>query len=223
MNRLLAIATAAPLFLLSSPASAIEPQACHGKSEIAERLACYDEATGYKAEAEGPMGEVATRESEATSSPETAETEDQGEQWRLTTERSEMDGRSDVWLRLQSENRQPNQIGSPETATLWIRCMQNKTNLLISFNSYTSDGQTVRYKFDEEIPKRIWMDNILGGDGIGVFSGGKAIPFIKEFYGKKRFIVAYNSYSNHNLEFTFDVAGLKARIAPVAESCGWKP
>jgi hypothetical protein len=41
-------------------------------------------------------------------------------------------------------------------------------------------------------------------------------------YGKERMVVGYDTYSGP-VEFTFNIAGVQERIAPLAEACEWKP
>lgn len=188
---------------------------CHGISDRVSRVVCYDKATGYM-EPEAPL---ATEEEGPKAQPQ-ADTS-KGRQWHLSVEESALDARTDVWLSVQSTNTQPNQIGRPEYAGLTLRCMNNSTNLFITFNSYTSDAQNLRYKIDQGKVQKVWMQTMNGGDGIGLWSGAKAIPFAKALFEKERLVVAYESYSNANLEFTFDVAGLADRVRPLAESCGW--
>jgi type VI secretion system protein VasI len=187
---------------------------CHAVNDAEKRLACYDEATGYE------KSDTVTK---ATKPDASATEASQGRQWVYSDEKSALDGRKDIWLRVSSENTQPNQIGSPESATLWVRCMKNSTNVLIGFNSYTTDDQTVRYRLDEDKMRSVWMQTIKGGDGIGLWSGSRAIPFIKGMFGKDKLVIGYSSYSSNNLEFTFDISGLRARIPPLAEACHWAP
>ncbi|WP_424985859.1 type VI secretion system-associated protein TagO [Microbulbifer sp. S227A] len=181
---------------------------CHAVKVDIERLACYDEQTEYQAPEKKEVSEVAAPT---------------GQQWRKSEERSSLDGRTDAWLSVESKNSQPNQIGTPERARLWVRCMNNSTNFFITFNDYTPDNQNVRYKLDDNSIKKVWMVHMQGGEGIGIWSGGSAIPFIKKMFDAEDLVVAYKSYSNLNLEFTFDISGLRARIDPLAKSCQWKP
>lgn len=181
--------------------------ACHAVAEDEARLACYDHQTGYTA----PEPEPAP--------PENAG----GEQWQLSQETSNLDSRKDVWLHVSSDNTQPNQIGRPEHARLWVRCMNNSTNVFVTFNDYTPDNQNVRYKLDDGPVRKKWMVHMQGGEGVGLWSGKSAIPLAKELFDQKKLVVAYNSYNNFNLEFVFDVSGLRARIDPLAQSCGWTP
>jgi type VI secretion system protein VasI len=187
-------------------------ETCHSIEDSTDRLQCYDRASG-KPEAVDVETEIQAEEN----------LQNTGKHWRYSDEKSSLDGRLDVWLSVRSNNSQPNQIGSPEKATLHVRCMNNSTNLLISFNDYTSDNQSVKYKLDSGGVAKIWMQTMNGGDGIGLWSGRSAIPFVKKLFGKETLILAYRSYSNHNLEFTFDISGLKDRIEPLASSCQWKP
>ncbi|MFG6645553.1 type VI secretion system-associated protein TagO, partial [Sulfitobacter sp. 1A09149] len=192
-----------------------EPKSCHTLSDLERRLSCYDEATGY-----APQEPT---EEEAPEVVASVATPPQGGQWIYSNEESALDGRKDVWLSVLSENTQGNQINRPEKARLWVRCMQDSTNIFITFNNYTTDNQTVRYRLDEDGMKTIWMETMNGGEGIGIWSGGRAIPMIKSIFGKEKLVLGYSSYSSNNLEFTFDVSGLRARIDPLAESCHWQP
>lgn len=182
--------------------------ACHAVKVDVERLACYDRQTAYQ-----------SPETEDVSEPVASV----GQQWRKSEETSSLDGRTDVWLSVQSKNSQPNQIGSPAKARLWVRCMNNSTNFFVTFNDYTPDNQNVRYKLDDSSVKEVWMVHMQGGEGIGIWSGGSAIPFIKKMFDAEELVVAYKSYGNLKLEFTFEISGLRARIVPLAESCQWKP
>lgn len=174
------------------------------------RLECYDQATGYAVTAPltAPDAVVATPGGVLSS-------------WQVREEKSQLEDRTDVWLSVVSDNTQPNQIGQPELAGLYIRCMDNATNAFVVFNDYTSDDQSVKYKTDDGDLQSIWMQTMNGGQGIGVWSGSKSIPFIKSLYGKKKLVLAYDSYSNHNLEFVFGIEGLEDQIGVVSKACGW--
>jgi len=193
-------------------AAAEDANGCHGLAGAAERLACYDLQTGYAADA--APAEAATADAPAAAPAGS---------WRVAAEESALDGRKDVWLSVTSDNSQPNQIGSPERATLWVRCMGNTTAAFVAFNDYTSDDQTVKYRLDEDGVKSVWMQTMNGGEGIGLWSGKAAIPFIKGLLDKEKLVVAYKSYSNHNLEFVFPVTGLGEQVGDLAAACGWAP
>lgn len=190
---------------------------CHRMSTDYIRLMCYDNETGYT--------DAANNSEEQAELAETAEepvAESEGKQWRYSEEKSALDNRKDIWLSVISENTQANSIGSPIRATLWVRCMENKTNVLIGFDRYTTDNQSVRYKLDDGSVQKQWMETMRGRDGIGIWSGGRAIPFTKKMFGKERLVIAYDTYTGP-VEFTFDISGLRDRIDPLADECSWSP
>jgi type VI secretion system protein VasI len=200
--------------LLSVPSLAEESVAneCHLIARADHRLACYDKQTGFSPASALPTAPL----------PEPASMAPKGA-WQFASETSELDGRIDVWLSLRSENMQPNQIGNNEHATLWVRCMGNSTNAFVTFNDYTSDDQNVKYRLDDGKVTSLWMQTMNGGEGLGLWSGSKAISFIKGLYDKNRMVIAYSSYNNHNLEFIFPVTGLRSQIDKLADACGWEP
>ncbi|WP_185968474.1 type VI secretion system-associated protein TagO [Paracoccus sp. M683] len=177
-----------------------------------ERLSCYDEASEYRTttDADSTTAESAPVQSGAT-----------GNQWKVDIDGSALDDRKDVYLRVTSDEADATGYGNTSYATLFVRCMKNSTNAFISFDSYTSDSRSVKYRLDDEPIRTIWMEPVNGGDGIGIWSGARAIPFIKDLLDRQKLAVAYESYSNANLEFTFDVSGLRAKIGPLTESCEW--
>lgn len=186
---------------------------CHQLSNGIKRLACYDEQTSYGVALPAP--EVSKEITAALPAPD-------GKQWRLWDEKSALDGRKDVWLSVASENTEGNSIGSPTNATLTLRCMKDRTNVLIGFRRYTTDNQNVMYRLDDEGVGKHWMEVMRGGDGIGIWSGTRAIPFIRKMLEKERLVVGYETYTGP-VEFTFDISGIENRIQPLAKACGWKP
>ena len=190
---------------------------CHQMSTDYIRLMCYDSETGYA----GVANKLAETEQVTTSEEEPPE-EPSGKQWAYSEENSALDNRKDVWLSVISENKEANSIGSPIRATLWVRCMENRTNVLIGFDRYTTDNQSVRYKLDDGPVKKQWMETMRGGGGIGIWSGGRAIPFTRQMFDKERLVIAYDTYTGP-VEFTFDISGLRDRIEPLASACEWSP
>lgn len=190
---------------------------CHIMSTNYVRLMCYDKASGYVTPKPDQPDEIVTEAPSVV-----PDVEPGGKQWRYKDETSALDNRKDVWLSLTSKNTEGNAIGSPIRATLWVRCMQNKTNLLIGFDRYTTDNQNVKYKLDDGPVQKQWMATMSGGDGIGIWSGSRAIPFIKRMFSKDSLVISYNTYTGP-VEFSFDISGLKERIDPLATACQWKP
>lgn len=216
MNRLI---FTLPLALFPSvlPAADARFDRCHAMSMNDLRLTCYDKETGYVEPQPDEQEKVANKEQKVE-----PEEKPLGKQWRYRDEVSALDDRTDVWLSLSSKNTEGNAIGSPTRATLWVRCMENKTNVFIGFGRYTTDNQSVKYKLDDGPVQKQWMETMRGGEGIGIWSGSRAIPFIKRTFGKQRLVISYNTYTGP-VEFKFDISGLRERIDPLATACHWKP
>jgi type VI secretion system protein VasI len=178
---------------------------------------CYDKSTGYTK----PAAQASPSADSAPAIISGIE-EQEGKQWVLSTEKSALHDREDVFLVVRSTNMEGNQIGSPERASLWLACKENITNVVIGFSRYTADDQTVAYKLDAGSVQEQWMEIARGGEGIGLWSGSRAIPFIKQMLDKATLIVGYDTYSG-SVEFTFNVSGLNSQIGPLATACGWEP
>ena len=210
----LAICFALPSELLAETKRTLED--CHLMSTGYIRLMCYDEVSGFKAEKAEQ-----TAETTDTSEPEQI-TKPSGNQWRVRADKSELTGRTDVFMTVKSSNREPNNIGNPEHGTLWIQCRDNTTSLVLQHGIYISDSHNVRYKFDDGPVKKKWMIESTSSDAVGLWSGGASIPFIRSMFGKDKMVAVLSGYSQ-NSELVFDISGLRERIDELATSCEWKP
>ncbi|WP_420537791.1 type VI secretion system-associated protein TagO [Ketogulonicigenium vulgare] len=189
------------------------PATCHHRTTDTERLLCYDAVTNY----EPPVS------STQAISPEPAAGDDEvsGDQWRVSSRGSMLDNRTDVFLSLESLNTRGNSIGRPERASLYLRCFENRTAVLLMFNQYISDAQNVRFKLDDGPVRNLWMNEVNGSDGLISRSGGPSIEFIKGLLDKDQLVVSFNSYSSNGLEFSFDISGLRRHAGQVASACNW--
>lgn len=207
----LAVSLALPTGLLAETKRTLKD--CHVMSTGYIRLMCYDEVSGFKSD-------NAEQTSETTETKQI--TKPSGNQWDVSTEKSALTGRTDVFMSISSENREPNSIGTPEAGRLYLRCMDNTTALLIIHGIYVSDAHNVRYKFDDGPIQKKWMNPLKGGDGVGLFSGRASIPFIKSMFDKDKMVAVISGYSR-DAELVFDISGLRDRIDELATSCEWKP
>lgn len=232
LNRFILTATTILVVSSFSPAIAddadilIEAKKCSSIEGAGLRMTCYDAVFRGDGKAVIPTQpqDVISDSSAEQSTEEVIDLRNEtfpGQQWHFRVNERALDGRKDVWLSISSENTQPNQIGSAEHATLWVRCMDNTTAALIGFNSYVSSGQNVRFRVDQEAVRKIRMDPMAGGDGIGIWSGSRSIPFIKYLFDKSNLVISFDTYSSHGVEFSFNVSGLRERIDPLAAACHW--
>lgn len=215
------IVSIAGLVFFAFPAYAeIDLNSCHSISGPNSRLLCYDQVSSYSGDTD-QIEDAISVEADVEEELQVSEAPT-GSQWRYSDETSALDNRKDVWLSLQSQNTEGNSIGSPIRATLWLRCMENRTNVLIGFDRYTTDNQSVRYRLDDGDVQTQWMETMRGGDGIGIWSGSRAIPFIRGMLDSNEMAIGYNTYTGP-VEFVFDISGLRNRIDVLADECGWSP
>lgn len=198
-------------------------ETCLDIQSDAARLQCYDSVAGFQTDATDSTPQFAFPKNSLTTDQEAdGPDETQGDQWREAQKESALDGRKDVWLSVKSKNSQPNVVGSPERAILWVRCMENTTNIFVTFERYTSENQNVRYRIDQQPVQSKWMQTMRGGEGIGLWSGSSAIAFARELFNHNDFVVSYDTYTGP-VEFEFDISGLRDRISSLARSCQWDP
>lgn len=199
-----------------------EARKCSSLEAAGARMTCYDHVFKGDGTALLPV-DSSEEKAEVTTTPTPDGDANLGQQWRFGEKKRELDGRTDVYLSVRSDNTQSNQIGSPEYSIMWLRCEDGVTAMYTGSSNYIADDPTVRYRLDSGKVQKSRMGVSADGEGFGLWSGSAAIPFIKSLFGKSKLVISYDSYSRQNIEFSFDVSGLKNRIEPLATACKWKP
>lgn len=77
------------------------------------------------------------------------------------------------------------------------------------------------YRLDKEKAKTIPMEVSNGHKAIGLWSGSKSIPLIKEMFGHDKMIVQITPYQKGPVTMEFTIKGLEEAIKPLREACGW--
>ena len=192
------------LFLCIS-SSAFAQEECKAIAEDEARLACYDIALS-----------VLETETEVVA--------DNGK-WIVQTDISPLTDDKNVFLRLSSENDVPGRFGGVGKGTLWIRCMENTTAVLIDFNGhYMSDhagGGTVEFRRDDSPLYKSQMRESNDNSALGLWNGGASIPFIKGLLGRKQLIVRATPFSKSAITITSDISGIDNAISGIRETCSW--
>ena len=207
-----AVITAILVMLATQAIAEDISNSCHPLTNAIERLQCYDNHTDYQ-----------NLSNTFNDKPSSIPKKDVGLQWGHSEDTSAMYNRKDVWLWVSSTNGQGTSYGSEKNARLELRCMDNKTNIYITFDTYINEDQSVRYKIDDDKIKSVYMRPFTSNDGLGIFNGNKAIPFIKNLFDRNKIIFQFKSYRNPSLEFVFNVSGLRNQIAELSKACEWNP
>ena len=146
--------------------------------------------------------------------------------WDLKVEKSKILDTIDVFLGvLSKEPVQCRRFGSAQKIILQLRCMENTTAVLIYGNCHFASGFSgygdVYLRIDSEKAFVTSMDASTDGQAIGLFSGGRSIPFAKRLMGKKSLIVRVTPYNQSPITVEFPLEGLSEAIEPLRASCNW--
>jgi type VI secretion system protein VasI len=192
------------LFCLALPALA--EQDCTALRDDAARLSCYDLQSGYK-------------QIDGSTPPGTGK-------WTVRIETSPMTDQTDVYLHLESETLLPARFGSGNApADLFVRCRENTTSAFFVFNDhFMSDIQgygQIEYRLDKNAMSKVGTDASTDNKALGLWSGGRAIPFLKSLFAHDQLIVRATPYNESALTVTFDIRGLEAASEKLRDACKW--
>jgi len=179
-------------------------QECLEIENSLDRLSCYDKETGY--------------------APEITETTVSTGNWTVRSETSKMDDSTNVFLSLISDE-QTNCPYKSGAHSIHMACRENETNLWIYFgdcfmSSIQGKGK-ITYRLDSEsaINKNFRESN--NNMALGLWSGGRAIPFIKQMLGHERLIVRATPFSDSKVTAEYTIDGLEEAVKPLRKACNW--
>lgn len=195
---------AVTLFLVTS-SSVFAQEQCKTIRDDAARLSCYDIALG-----------VLESETEAV--------EDNGN-WVVKTDVSPLTDDKNVFLSLRSENEVSGPYGGRDKGAIWLRCMENTTAVLITFNDHfmsdNAGGGRVEYRLDDASLTHANFRESNDNKALGLWNGGSAIPFIKRMLSRNQLIVLATPFSDSAITLTFNIAGIDNAISSLRETCNW--
>lgn len=170
-----------------------------------DRLACYDRASGRAP---------------------TIETTPTASKWTVQKKTSALTDESSVYLSVPSNEVVDCGWNRGQEITLALRCMENKTALFfdtgchMTSSDYTDYGD-VTLRIDDTPAKTVGMEASTNNRALGLWSGGRSIPVIKQMIGAERLIVRMTPFSESPFTATFDIRGLEQEIGPLREACSW--
>lgn len=145
--------------------------------------------------------------------------------WYVQIETSPMDDSRTVAMVVLSNEEIPSRFGQTGTATMLIRCLENTTSIHISMNdNFLSDIQgygNVEYRLDKETARSKSMHVSSDNGALGLWSGNRSIPFIRQMFGKDQMLVRITPYNDSPLMVTFPIKGTEEAILPLREACHW--
>lgn len=193
-------------------------QACAAMSDMIERATCYDRIFAEIPAATTPSAQDAETDLRNETYP--------GMQWSVTQRRSEMTDKMNVAVA--TDSIRPISCGRYNDFApleLVLQCRENTSTLIFAqrgcfFGSGGNYGE-VQYRLDSQPAKRRSFRESSNREALGLWSGARSIPMIKEMLGKDRLLVRIIPVSEAPIEAEFDISNLEARITPLREACGW--
>ncbi len=205
----------ATIVFLAIPAQTFAA-ACPEIENDLDRLACYDIESGRTSVVE-VIAEEADKDS---SSPPSKGL------WLIRQKTSDFKDTKDIYLTLLSENTLSCQrFGEPQKASIMVRCMENTTAIFINTDCHMASGHggygNVEYRIDNRKAGNRGFEASTDNSALGLWSGGKSIPFIKSMLGGKEMIVRFTPFSSSPVTAKFEIDGLDEAIKPLRKECGW--
>jgi type VI secretion system protein VasI len=214
--------------VLSSPALAqadsdlgAELKICADNTDDAARLKCYDALAAVP-----PSPSVAEASSSSVPAPPPAPTPVRND-WTVSFDKSKIDDSKAVYLAVFSAEPVPQRFGNGQNAQLTIRCLENTTALYIIFggafmasSEYDNYGD-VTYRVDDRPAVKKGFNNSTDNQALGLWSGGVAIPMIKQLFGGTKLVVRAVPYNESQVELEFPISGLEDAVKPLRETCKW--
>ena len=178
-----------------------------------------------------PAGVSSETDSNATNpteppadSKQTAPPDDTGK-WRINKDKSQIDDSESVYLSLNSNALIPGQFGGSGPAMLWLRCLESTTAVLLQVNDlFLTDIEgygSVTYRVDDRKAIKIRMVASTDNKSLGLWSGGSAIPFIKNLMKGEHVVFRVTPFNESPVEFEMDLSGITAAVDPLRKACKW--
>lgn len=190
---------------------------CRSISDKADRLSCYDKAASGIAQT--LEEDAAAKTSKASKAP----TRSVGA-WRVESEINPLDDTKSVFAGLEASSGK-GKWGEP--VGLIARCVSNKTELYIGWNTYLGNDGGIYNNFKRvmvrigDAPSKT-MRWGLSTDSQATFAPGWAGTLIKQMMGVQRLVARVIPYNENPIVAEFDLTGIEDAMKPIMQTCGWK-
>lgn len=185
---------------------------CAAVEDGGERLLCYDAIFRMKIEtAEVPRSDSAVGDVGL---------------WNIRTETNRITDRTDVFVSVNSSQTVPARfVFSGSQAVLMLRCQEGTTALTVwfagQFMASSGGYDQITYRIDDLPAVRDQWAESTNNEHMGLWSGGKAIPLIKQMFGRKNFLVQATPFNESPLTLDFDITGVEKAVNELRTACSW--
>lgn len=178
-----------------------EISACAAVDSVADRLLCFDGLTERH-------GLAAT--SAATKEPTKGE-------WVTGTS---VDPMTDAAVYSASLPFRVSNGRVPKIVVLLVRCKNNKTEMLIDWNSYLGNSEVpTTFRVDKEAAKTTrWS---ISTNNRAAFYPSSPVSLLKKMADGTSFVASVTPYGESPVTAVFNISGAAAALADVRKGCGW--
>ncbi|WP_162997622.1 type VI secretion system-associated protein TagO [Pseudomonas sp. LTJR-52] len=191
------------LSLLPISALAVEDKEvsyCAAVNNAVERLECYDSIAAKHSLA--PILEAKAIEGIGS--------------WEVTTKVDPLNDKN-VYLAGLSAATGSGRYG--DKVVMLIRCAENKTDLIINWNSYLGREAEIIFRIDKQkAQKSTWQ---LSTDKKAAFYPGSPVKLLKQLAESTSFVANVTPYNENPITAIFDTSGADSALKDVRKECGW--
>lgn len=198
--------------LLSPSISHADISECHKVESSLERLDCYDKNTG--------------RQNAPVKVPDSLREKLAKGLWSVEISKSKLTDEETVVLSLPSINFVSCKWKEDAPVALVLRCQENTTVAYFSTQCHMASGEystwgRVEWRVDDQKPIKSNMDQSTDNSALGLWSGGRSIPFIKRLLNGKHLVARMTPYGDNAITPEFNISGLENAINPLRKACHW--
>lgn len=114
---------------------------------------------------------------------------------------------------------------SSHRPTLTLRCVENTTAAIINFDgAFVADIEgygTVTFRVDDRASFDRRLQESTSNEALGFWSGGNAIPFIRQLFGGQTLLVRATPFNESPVVFSFNIRNVENAVAELRKTCGW--
>ena len=127
-------------------------------------------------------------------------------------------GENKVFLMIDATETTPNSVGTPEKATIVVRCQGSKKDLYLSTPTYNGRSSTVFVRWDDgAVEQQYWG---RGSDGTAFFTKTPG-PFLRKMTEYKRLVLGWNPYNKVKTAVSFDLTSNMSDIKEMITRCNF--
>jgi type VI secretion system VasI family protein len=105
---------------------------------------------------------------------------------------------------------------------LYIQCLGNRTSLYFEFGTSVAARATqVRLRLDDDRAYFKPFDASSDYSALGLWTGKKAVPFVKSMFGAKRLLIGFTPIGENAVQMAFDISEIESAVQPVRRMCNW--